>query len=197
MQFVPFEKDIEVNGQTVYAIIDGMAAFKSIGKRFLLEAGIGEEVKGEYKIDPNGWYSHEMWLKAFERIAKEIGENTLYQIGIKIPKNAKFPPWVNNIENAIKSIDVAYHMNHRKNNVALFNQKTGEILEGIGHYGFEKVQGENMIISECNNPYPCSFDRGIITTMAKKFESTASILHDDSKPCRRKGKYSCTYTIRW
>jgi hypothetical protein len=40
--------------------------------------------------------------------------------------------------------------------------------------------------------YPCSFDRGIITTMARRFEKGASSTHEDAEPCRRKGASSCT-----
>ena len=75
--------------------------------------------------------------------------------------------------------------------------QSGKMSEGIGHYGFEKIDGKNMIISECNNPYPCAFDKGIITAMAQKFEVKANIIHDDSKPCRKNGADSCTYIITW
>jgi len=198
MQFKTFEQGIEVNGQTVYAIVDGFKLFKAIAARFLLENEIGEEVEGgDIKIIPEKWYSQEAWLKAFESIAKKVGESVLFQIGLAIPENAKFPPWVKDIESAIKSIDIAYHMNHRKGNIALFDPNTGKMTEGIGHYGFEKVKNENIIVSECENPYPCEFDRGIITTMAKKFEDRAKVLHDDSKPCRKNGAESCTYIISW
>ena len=69
------------------------------------------------------------------------------------------------------------------------------MIEGIGHYGYNKLPDTNMIISVCNNPYPCSFDRGIITEMARKFQPYATVSHDDSKPCRNKGADSCTYVI--
>jgi hypothetical protein len=197
MQFVPFELGIEVNGQTVFSVVDGLGRFKSIAKNILLSVGIGSEESGEYKIDMNGWYSHDRWLKAFETIAREIGDYTLKQIGLKIPENAQFPPWVKDIDSAIQSIDIAYHMNHRKNGIPLFNTNTGTMTEGIGHYGYKRIPDQKMIISECMNPYPCAFDHGIITAMAKKFEITASVVHDDSKSCRKNGAESCTYIITW
>ena len=197
MQFKSFEPDIEVNGQTVFSVVDGLGHFKSMGIKIMLSVGIGSGDPSNYQIKMDGWYSHDNWLKAFEIISKEIGDNTLKQIGLKIPENAKFPPWVKDIESAIQSIDIAYHMNHKKNGKVLFNPETGVITEGIGHYGYEKVVNKNMIISECKNPYPCAFDEGIITTMAKKFEAHANVMHDESKPCRKKGADSCTYIITW
>ncbi|MCD6577974.1 hypothetical protein J7L48_00695 [bacterium] len=197
MQFIAFESGIEVNGQTVYSIVDALGSFKKLAHEILLPSGIGNMTKNGYEIKMDEWYSQTSWLRAFEMIAKEIGEATLKRIGTKIPENAKFPPWVKDIDSAIKSIDIAYHMNHRKNGTIMFDPDTGKMLEGIGHYGYERIENENMIISKCKNPYPDSFDLGIITAMAKRFELKANIYHDDSKECRKNGGESCTYIITW
>lgn len=54
---------------------------------------------------------------------------------------------------------------------------------------------------ECKNPYPSEFDRGIITSMARKFSpgsaSGISVELNETKPNRLKGDDSCTYTILW
>lgn len=198
MQFKSFEKGIEVNGQTVYAIVDGFKLIKSIPFKHLKAVGIGEDAgDGNIRINPSTWYSQESWLKAFEAISKDVGDSVLYQIGLAIPKNAKFPSWVVDIDTAIKSIDIAYHINHRKNGKEMFDPATGKLTEGIGHYGYKRIAGQNKIISVCENPYPCDFDKGIVTTMAQKFQPAAKVQHDDSKPCRKKGQRSCAYIISW
>ncbi len=198
MQFKPFEKNIEVNGQTVYAIVDGFRVIKALAYKHLSDAGIGDvEKDGSVKIRLDAWYSQEAWLKAFESISKGVGSSVLFQIGLSIPKNAKFPPWVKDVESAIQSVDIAYHMNHRKSGKELFDPASGKMTEGIGHYGYKKVDGENLIISECENPYPCDFDMGILTFMAQKFQPDAVVRHDDSKPCRKKGSSNCTYIVQY
>ncbi len=197
MQFRPFEKGIEVNGVTVFSVVDGLGVFKSLARKYLLEVGIGIEKDGEYIIDPDQWYSHESWLKAFEHIANDIGDSVLREIGMKIPENAQFPPWVNDIVSAMKSIDVAYHMNHRKDGKVMFDVNTGKMYEGIGHYGYERADNDHKIVSECRNPYPCAFDEGIIKSMAKKFEAKSNVVHDSTKPCRKNGAESCTYIVTW
>jgi hypothetical protein len=191
MQFKPFEPNIEVNGNTAYAIVAGFGIVKILAKPHLRRAGLPEI------LDKNDWYSQEKWLAAFESVSKIGGDGTLFRIGLQIPRNATFPAWMKTIEDAVKSIDIAYHMNHRKNNKIMFNSDTGKMTEGIGHYGYTKIEGQNLIISVCNNPYPYSFDKGIITAMAQKFQPDAKVTHDDSKPCRKKGDDSCTYTISW
>jgi HAMP domain-containing protein len=53
----------------------------------------------------------------------------------------------------------------------------------------------------CNNPYPCAFDRGLVTAVGARFKpaDVAAVLvrHDDTQLCRAKGADSCTYRIQW
>lgn len=203
MKFKSLESGIEVNGQTVYAIVDGFGPFKDMGADILVKAGIGKmDPKAGFTMDAAGWYSQDDWLAAFQRVADKLGDQVLYAIGFKIPANAVFPPWVIDIESAMRSIDIAYHLNHRKKGKVMFQLETQEMLEGIGHYGYELLPKdpttqENKIVSVCKNPYPCHFDRGIVTAMATRFEPTAWVKHDDSVACRNHGGDSCTYVVTW
>ena len=198
MEYTPFEPGIEVNAQTVYTIVDGFSVVRHVPSRILAESGIGElRGDGSLILGREGWYSQALWLRAFRRIASEVGTGALHSIGLRIPANAIFPPSVNDIDSAIQSIDIAYHMNHRKAGVVMFDPETGAMLEGIGHYGCQRTPGRNEIVSVCENPYPCAFDHGILTAMAKRFQARSIVEHDDRAPCRRKGKDSCTYVIRW
>lgn len=177
-QFRAFSPNVEVNGETVLSIVDGMGAFKPRAMKILEENGIKEPRAGQ-------WYRQQSWLDAFKAIAESLGGTTLFAIGKKIPENAQFPPQINQVEAALAAIDVAYHMNHRG----------GE----IGAYKFEKT-GANTGKMVCPNPYPCEFDRGIVEAMAKKFAPKAfavKVEHDDSCPCRKKGADSCTYKVTW
>lgn len=198
MQFKAFEPGIEVNGQTVWAIVDGFIS-KTTPSRILLEEGIGEPGSdGIVKIDPAGWYSQAGWLRAFERIARTMGDNMLFNIGKRIPENAIFPPTVVDVDTAIASVDVAYHLNHRKAGKALFDLETGQMTEGIGHYGHARPDADKrLIVSMCRNPYPCEFDRGILTAMARRFAPGASVVHIDEAHCRKHGTDECTYHVKW
>ena len=197
MQFKAFEPDVEVNGPTVNSIIAGLGYFTNLSRRFFSQAGLWTVINKKLHIDMNGWYPQAAWLVAFENIAKTIGPRVLFNIGLSVPANAQFPPWVVDVDSGIKAIDIAYHLNHRKNGKPLFNPDTGVMSEGIGHYGYDRISGENKIISICRNTYPCAFDHGIVTAMAYKFAPDAIIRHDDTKECRNKGADSCTYIITW
>jgi hypothetical protein len=199
MEFQAFEPGIEVNGQTVWAIVDGFIFSKQTPSRILVAEGIGTMGKDSVvKIDPNAWYSQEAWLRAFKQISSSLGPQVLMNIGKRIPENAIFPPWVVDIDTAIQSIDVAYHLNHRKQGKVMFDLGTKEMLEGIGHYGYERPNPHKaLIVSECANPYPCDFDRGILSTMARRFEPTATVAHVNEQRCRKTGADSCVYHVKW
>src|ERR1700722_18476626 len=99
MQYVPFEQGIEVNGQTVAAVVQGFALFKKIPSDILLELGIGRRgADGLVELRPDEWVAQETWLKGFETIGNAVGSGALYGIGLKIPECAVFPPWVKDVQ---------------------------------------------------------------------------------------------------
>jgi len=197
--FKVFEEEMEVNGAAIKSITDALSSISILTTKMFERAGLPAPEKIE--SGDKAWYSQQNWLNAFKLIADKIGNKTMYSIGLKIPENAILPPDINNIEKALSSIDVAYHMNHRnKNKDVLFDPsrpKEMMMLEGIGHYGYQKIPDENKAILVCENPYHCDFDRGIIAAMAKRFNSSSSVMHDDSKPCRKEGAKTCTYIATW
>lgn len=198
MQFVPFEKGIQISGQAVRAVLDGFHAFAVLGSAYLLEAGLGTPTpRGRAEVDPNGWYSQEDWLLCLRRIARQLGDGLVTQVGLTLPRNAMFPVGIRDIREAIRSIDGAYHLNHRKNGVTMFEPATGLMHEGIGHYGCEFVPNQRRIISKCHTPYSCAFDRGLLTAMGQLCEANARVVHDDSDACRKRGSPHCTYVIAW
>lgn len=177
-QFQAFSQSVTVNGPTVLSIVDAMGSFKDSALKILARHGIQNPTAA-------GWYSQQAFLDAFQEIFKSIGVKTLYLIGQSIPKNANFPPGIQTIEQALSSIDVAYHMNHRG----------GE----IGKFSFAKTADRSGTML-CRNPYPCDFDRGIIEAMAQRFKPKGAIVmvqHDSTKPCRKNQGDSCTFLISW
>ena len=176
--FKAFVPNVEVNGETVLSVVDGMGAFQTQALQILAECGIKDPVAGT-------WYAQQAWLDAFRRISDSVGPKTLFSIGLKIPEHAKFPPEIQDAHAALAAIDVAYHMNHRH----------GE----IGHYHYQKT-GETSAVITGANPYPCDFDRGIVEAMVRKFapqSRVSAVRHDDKAPCRKKGGESCRYDVSW
>jgi hypothetical protein len=178
-QFQAFAEGVEVNGETVLSVLNGMLGSREIARGILAKHGIADPQPGQ-------WYPQQAWLDAFKDIADQVGVTALLEIGKTIPESAQWPPGTDSIEKAMALIDVAYHMNHRG----------GE----IGHYQF-KDRGDRAGAMICHNPYPCNFDWGLVGAVANKFKpkdvAVVSVKHDDSQPCREKGGDACTFLIRW
>ncbi len=205
MQFQPFEPGIDVNGQTIHSVLDGMRIFEKSAQEVLLRHGIGElGPGGRYCLEPQKWYPQGAWLAAFEeissmkhRLAGCGSVDLLFQIGVAIPRNAQFPPWVKDLPSAMAAIDVAYHMNHRRGDTPLFDPDTRSLGEGIGNYEVLPQTDQREILLRCCNPYPCRFDLGIITAMATRFEPHAKVEHFPPRPCREQGAEECRYRVIW
>jgi hypothetical protein len=192
MLFQAINPKVEVNGETVLSVINGMGFAKAAGKSILSDNGIVDPKPGQ-------WYLQQAWLNAFKEISEKIGDATLKAIGKSIPESAQFPPEIDSIEKALFAIDVAYHMNHRLDGIPLFDPATGKMTEGIGHYKAEK-KADTLITIICDNPYPDAFDLGIIDTMAKKFPRNAQFIKVQqlyASGSRTKGDKESVFEISW
>lgn len=176
-QYVAIDCNVRVSGSAVLSVVEGMEAYRTMALRILKENGIVDPEKDK-------WYPQQAWLDAFRKIAEHIGQETLRAIGEKIPKLALWPPTINEVGEALASIDVAYHLNH-------FG---GE----IGHYSFERT-GERSGKVVCDNPYPCAFDFGIVRATASRFapDGVRPVVKHDPHGCRKKGGETCTYLVSW
>jgi hypothetical protein len=191
-------ENIQVLGSNLSNVMNAFGNFELLASRIMLDEGLGTESRqGVVQFEKEQWYPVTRWLSALGRVGREYGEFVLGQAGLAVPKNAVFPPFVTDIDSALKSIDIAYHMNHALAGTAMFSPETGKMLEGIGHYGYVRTPGKKQIIVECDTPYPCPFDSHLIQAIAQRFESTATVTHDASKPCRKRAGASCTYVVKW
>ncbi len=177
-QFKALDPKAEIRGDVVLSTISVMGAFKRIAIGILEDNGIRD-------LQPDRWYPQQSWLSSFATIAKEVGPNTLYQIGRQITEQAPYPAGLDSLEAAFSALDAAYQECHRAGDVGAYRFMITGMRSG-------------MLITE--NAYPCDFDRGIIESLAQRFEpegSFADVRHDDLSPCKKLGADSCTYTVRW
>ncbi|HDQ72898.1 MAG TPA: hypothetical protein ENN19_12500 [Chloroflexi bacterium] len=188
-----YEQGIEVMGKNMGATLDGMWAVQAVAENILASVGLDNIVTDEHH-----WYSQQLWLNAFKLIAERTGDATLRQIGKNVMNNAVLPK-MDSVEEALTLMDIAYHMNYRnaKGQVLYDPDRAQQMLEGIGHYKYEKAPGENKAYMICDDPYPCPYDMGIITSFAQRFEKTARVQHDDEYGCKSKGRDACRYIVTW
>jgi len=182
---------VEVDGGAVLAFLAGLGTFSSTARHLLAKYGIEDPVAGS-------WYARDAWLRAFGEIAGRIGDGALVRIGRAIPDNARWPRGITGMPDALRSIDVAYHLNHRIGTRVLFDARTGKLLGEIGHYSVEEAGPDSAVVC-CDNPYPCAFDLGIIRAVAARFkqaEQRVDVVHLEPG-CRKAGARTCRYRVTW
>jgi hypothetical protein len=174
-EFVAFDPRAESKGSAVLATLEGLG--------FDLMPTLRKH--GLYAVEHDGWYPQQTWLDILADVERELKVNTtldLVSVGSKIPETADWPPDVTTVEEALASIDVAYHMNHRN----------GE----IGYYRSERLD-QNTFRVICKNPFPSDFDYGIIYGTVRKFQPEGSRFYIEraDSPCRQNGDDECIYFV--
>ena len=90
----------------------------------------------------------------------------------------------------------AYHLNHRRDGVVMYDPTTRTTLEGIGHYRRRDL-GAHGVVCESTSVYPCPFDLGLVTGLARRFEASAAVTHAAGDACRARGADACAYVVWW
>lgn len=192
-QYIAQSDGIEVNGETVMAVLDGMGNFREKGREILAWNGILAPEAGR-------WYHQQALLDSLKQISGSFRPITLTSIGRKTPELIRFPVGIQGIHQALLSLDIAYHLNHRKNGKLLFDNAGRKVMDGIGHY-FYKQAGSNSAVIVCTSPYPCEYDRGLIDATALRFRpggvGDIRVMHEASDHCRKSGDDFCTYRVDW
>ncbi len=169
---------VEVSGAAVRAVVEGLGSFGARAEVILAEHGIVDP-------QPERWFPQQAWLCAFRQIAGDVGQGMLERIGWTIHETAEWPDWVDSVEKALATIDVAYHLSHRGGD--------------IGHYRYRST-GPREGVMVCDNPYPPAFDLGVIRAVVRRFappDATPHVWRDESRPGRDDGADCCTYLVRW
>ena len=163
-----------------------------------LVAGLGPLVANrlfdEEGIEVADWIPLQKMLALLARVGEELGDDALFKIGESAPDHARFPEGTNTVIRALSSIDIAYHMSHRKDGIEMFSN--GRLVDGIGYY-ICIGEGPRCCIIDSASLYPCAFDLGLVTSMARRYAPNAVVEHLDNARCRRRGCAACTYLVVW
>jgi hypothetical protein len=180
MKEFEYQGDTKVAGGVVKAFLAAFGPYVKRGEQVLCKRfGVAELDYSE-----TSFYPLPEFLEAMREFQKQFGQEFLRKIGQAIFANAAFPPGIDSVEKGMGMLDQAYYMNHQT--------QPGE----IGGYHW-KSQGANRGVMVCDNPYPCSFDHGIVETISGQFAPTAHVTHDPTQSCRHQGGESCTYVVEW
>ncbi len=180
-QYQALSDETQVLGASLAGCLQGLitAGFSMDATGDLLRrAGLGA-------IDPEGWYPQQPYLDLLKEVERTHGEEALRRMAAQVPDTSRFPPGIRSLEEALQGLDIAYQLNHRGG--------------PIGHYGCMPL-GPHDLALECENPYGCAFDLGILDALIAAFKprgARVTLVHQPGSGCRRMGDEACLYRITW
>jgi hypothetical protein len=147
------------------------------------------EKHGIIDVRPGGWQPVQPWLDAMKEISERFDAKTLYQIGERIALHADIPNDLKSLHACLSNLNKLYRNDHHGKKI------------GGWEYEHEENGRWKQITLTSTSHYPCSFDQGIITGLAKllKHEKCVDLIvaHKKNGPCRGHGNSSCKYTVKW
>jgi hypothetical protein len=185
-----------VAGRMIAGMVRGFGQFQLLASEVLLAEGLGQKgPDGVVQVDPQGWYPLERYLRAFARTRDKVGDAVVHQLGVAVVKGVEWLPGAETLPGMVQLFDVGYHLHHRQGGQVMFDPATGAMREGIGHYAGRQVDARTFHM-ECDTPYPCAFDKGMLLGGLKRNGTKAALLHDEGQPCRARGDARCVYVLR-
>lgn len=188
---------IDISGISIRPLLDRLQGANARTSLLLRQEGLGVPGEdGRVRIEPLAWYPLGRCVQIIQEVSAGLGDTMLFQIGLDVAQAAPEPVWVRDVQEVLRSLDATYHAGHRLHGRSMLDPAAGELLGGIGHYTYERVD-ERRFLAVASSPYPCAFERGLLMGRCRRFQPNAWVFHDDARPCRRRGAASCTYQITW
>jgi hypothetical protein len=189
----PGDDGLEAHGGALANILRGAGEVADLARTLLEAGGVTLTYRSDGPVVPD-WFPLRLNLEVLDGIGRELGAEAVFEIGFSVPQHARFPPAISDLAGAMRALDVAFHMNHRRDGAVMYDAATGRMLDGIGNYGCQ-MGSDGRLIGRSTSVYPCAFDRGIFAGLAARFEPRSQVEHDAHVDCRIRGASACVYIV--
>ncbi len=162
------DPSVLVSGPVIQTFLSALGPYQARGMKVVRRTFKVDDVL----TDPGAFYPLPQYLAVMDEFQKQFGDGFLQRMGILIFENVvrtNLPEHISNVESALAWIDAAYHANH--------SNAAGKIG------GYHWTTGKDGGLMVCDNPYPCSFDVGVILAVAKGFKPNATLSHVNPENC--------------
>jgi hypothetical protein len=180
-QFKVFSPHSEVSSKMVRMTLDAVHGRESQMNEIFVRNHL-------YHSLEERWHPMQNYLNALKEIYEHLGPTPLFDFGKFFPKSFIFSGQHYTLEDLIHKLNAFYHNLHKGSDVGYYK---------LVH--FDKEHKEARI--ECRNPYPCYFDRGILTVISKLSKPVdARFIHvwlSKNSPSRLSGDDVSYYSIEW
>lgn len=161
-------------GAALQSFVRGLSHSEALIREILAAHGL-------VAIDADEWYDLNTARSIYYTVGQQIGERSLYTVGLAMIDSAQFPPGITDIRSVLDSLDHAYHMNARG--------------PAIGHILCD-FEDEHTALVTFATPFPCSLSRGVIHGCCRRFNPDAVVEHGPGG-CVDHGAGECVFHISW
>jgi len=164
----------QYSGAALHSFVLGLSHSETLVQRILDQHRLS-------RIDPDDWYDLNLARSVYQMVAEQVGARSLKAVGQKMIEAAPFPPEVNDVRTVLASLDSAYRMNVRGENIGRITSEFGD-------------SGEAFITF--STPFPCALNVGILQGCCEKFGARPLIEHAPGD-CMDRGGKACSYRVTW
>jgi hypothetical protein len=161
-------------GAALRSFVNGLSHSESLIQQILQTHGLTQ-------IAEDQWYDLNTARSIYYTVKREIGERSLFTVGLAMIDSAPFPPDIVDVQGVLASLDHAYHMNVRG--------------PAIGHIHSEFEDDHTALVTFAT-PFPCALCRGIIQGCCQKFTADAVVEHGPGG-CIDHGANECVFHVSW
>jgi hypothetical protein len=193
----PHLAEVEMSGAHAQALLNKLG-FRVLASHFMLREGLGVLMPdGSTGFDPRSWYPALPFLRAAHKMSSEMGPRASFHVGLFTKERAERRRAQPDMLEALRGLDATYHRNFRRRGRPYVDEQ-GAPLPGIGRYLVEGL-GPTSAAVVATGPWPCSFDRGLVSGVVLRIAPEALVEHSPAAgdPCRAHGATRCVYRLRW
>ncbi|MFY9260671.1 MAG: hypothetical protein WAO71_09210 [Gallionella sp.] len=180
-QFIAFSKTAEVSGLAIMVCLESFPEYYRADIEHLLNEN------NIVQLAPEKWFNLQSYLNVLRDISTRYGTYTLFNVGVAINDKIPFPPNTT-LESALTAMNASYSAHHRDDYTSYIKLRSFDL------------QAKKAVM-EYKNPYPCHFERGLLTACARKFTPPNAgfidVQLEKNKPSRLDGADTSFYEIIW
>jgi len=169
---------LEVSGELVGAVAGGVEKVAADARTAARQAAEDADFAA---IESDEWYPLGACVDTIEAIHDRVGDQAVHALGQRVTRAVTFADAVDNVPAALAALDEMYRAQHRGGDA--------------GGYEFRQIGDEDGRV-ECETPYPCAFDRGIVKGIAVA-HADGFVCVTEIGACRNDGPGRCTYDVGW
>lgn len=199
MEFVNKVRGLYISGRAIRTLVELLGEDKPVAVKIMKFHKItDDQAPDKFFINPDEWYDLDRYLLGMKDIQAKVGEEKLRKVAFTTIQFAPLPTFIQDITSSLRHMDKAYHLNLSRDGIkTMFDEVTGKCQNGAGEILTEIIPGIRKAVCVSSTCFPTSYELGLVEGFSKKFQPNAVVTLDKSKPMKKYGADSNTFSVNW